>query len=72
MTRPPLRLLSTHRGLAWFVIGLMFLAAAVVTITLAGTMTSSWPLIVGAGELLAAVGCFVAALRQPKNQSGNW
>jgi hypothetical protein len=58
---------DSHRGIAWLVIGLMFLAAAIVTITLAVTMGKSLPLIaIGGGELLAALACAAAVISERK------
>jgi hypothetical protein len=72
VTRPPLRLPTesgnSHRGMAWLIIGLMFLTTAIATITLAVEMGHSLLLIIaGGGELLAAVGCAAAAIRQRRN-----
>jgi len=45
----------------------MFLASAIVTITLAVTMGKSLPLIaIGGGELLAALACAAAVISERK------
>jgi hypothetical protein len=69
VTRPPLRLHAgsgdSRRATAWLIIGLLFFAAAVVCLSLAISMGNSLVLItVGSGELLAALACAAAAVRQ--------